>query len=106
VVLGGAPTVVIVQGQFAGAPTAVYGVGGNDLFYVALTSSTSYTNLTLDGGAGVSSLAVFDLSGGATLQDVVTVIGEGTVQAAYPGGAASAIHYQNFDHILGDLPEG
>jgi hypothetical protein len=103
VVLGDGPEAVVVQGQLAGAPTTIYGEGGDDIFYVAVTSSSAYTNLTLDGGPGNDSLAVFDTSGGASMENVITVIGEGQIQVTYAGGSASTILYQNLEQILGGL---
>jgi hypothetical protein len=103
VVLGDGPETVVVQGQLTGAPTTIYGEGGDDIFDVAVTASSAYTNLTLDGGPGNDSLAVFDTSGGASMKNVVTVIGEGQIQVTYAGGSASTILYQNLEQILGGL---
>ncbi len=100
VVLGNGPETVIVSGQQAGAPTTVYGEGGDDTFFVVVTTGIRYNNMTLDGGPGADSLAVFDLNGGATLQNVVTVVGEGRIHVAYPGGVVEDILYQNLEQIL------
>jgi hypothetical protein len=99
-VLGGGPQTAVVQGQSTGAPTTVYGGGGDDTFYVAMTPASAYANLTLDGGSGNSALAAFDLYGGASLQDQVSVIGEGEVVAAYPDGGLCTVAYQNFTQVL------
>ncbi len=84
----------------AWAPTTVYGEGGDDTFFVVVTTGIRYNNMTLDGGPGADSLAVFDLNGGATLQNVVTVVGEGRIHVAYPGGVVEDILYQNLEQIL------
>jgi hypothetical protein len=105
VVLGNAPTTVVVQGQPTGVPLTVYGGGGDDTFDVAVTANSAYAGLLLDGGAGNDTLAVFDLSGGATMQNVVTVIGQGEVDVSYAGAVASRILYQNLEQVLGTLPE-
>jgi hypothetical protein len=104
VVLGDGPETTVVQGQMTGAPTTVYGGDGDNAFYVALTSYSAYAKLTLDGGSGSSSLAVFDLSGGASMRAVATVIGVGQVLTSYPGGASCTIAYQNLGQLLNDLP--
>jgi hypothetical protein len=104
VVLGEGPEIVVVQGQLAGAPLTIYGEGGDGTFYVSVTARSAYAGLTLDGGAGDDSLAVFDTSGGATVQNVVTVIGQGEVDVMYAGAVASRVLYQNLEQILGALP--
>jgi hypothetical protein len=104
VVLGDGPETVVVQSQLAGTPTTVFGQGGDDTFFVAVVASSAYANLTLDGGPGNDALAVFDMTGGASLQDRVTVIGQGQVSASYSAGSESTISYQNVEQILGDLP--
>jgi hypothetical protein len=104
-VLGNGNETVIAQGQFTGAPTTIYGQGGDDTFFVGLTASNPMPGLTVDGGAGNDSLAVFDLSGGAALQNVVSVVGQGVVKASYSGGVASQVSYQNLEQVLGNLPE-
>ena len=96
---------VFVQGQLAGVPLTVYGGSGDDVFNIAVTANSAYAGLTLDGGAGNDTLTVFDLSGGATVQNVVTVIGQGEVDVSYAGAVASRILYQNLEQILGALPE-
>jgi hypothetical protein len=98
------PEVVVVQGQLAGAPTTVYGGIGHVAFDVAVTSGSGYAGLTLDGGAGASSLAVFDTSGGARLSNAVSGAGQGEVDVAYADGTPSRIGYQNLGQVLGDLP--
>ncbi len=102
-VLGDGPDAVVVQGQFAGAPTTVYGGGGDDAFFVGVSAASGYSNLTLDGGAGTDRLAVFDQSGGAALQNAVTVTGQGRIPVTYPGGVVEQILYQNLEQTLRGL---
>jgi hypothetical protein len=103
VVLGAGPETVVVQGQPTGVPLAVYGQGGDDTFYVGVTAQSGYANLTLDGGTGNDSLGVFDLSGGAVMRNVATLVGLGRIEVTYVGGATSEIGYQNLEQLLGDL---
>src|SRR5439155_11409662 len=79
-VLGNGNETVIVQGQQAGAPTTIYAEGGDDVFFVAVTAGSAYTNLTLDGGPGIDNLGVFDKTGGAQLQGIATAGGQGRVR--------------------------
>jgi hypothetical protein len=91
-------------GQLAGAPTTLYGQGGADSFHVAVTESSGYQTLTLDGGPGASAVGVFDFSGAAVLHDNGPIVGEGELDVSYPDGASSRIFYQNLDQFLGGLP--
>src|SRR5262249_27599929 len=97
--LGGGPGTGGGAGQLGGGPAPVYGGGGDKPLHAAMTVSSAYANLTLDGGSGNSALAVFDFSGGASWQDRVTVIGLGEVLAAYPGGCLCTITYQNLGTV-------
>jgi uncharacterized protein (TIGR03118 family) len=93
VVLGtGGPT-AIVQGQAAGVPTIIYGQG-DATFNVAVTASSGYSNLTLDGGGGHSTLSIFP-SGSTTSQNVPSGGGIGEFVVSFAGGLTSNILYQN-----------
>src|SRR5262249_41798209 len=104
VVLGDGPEAVVVQGQLAGTPTTVYAEGGDDGFWVLVSETSAYANLTIDGGAGTNGVAVRDQSGGAVLRALGPVIGMGVLQVSSPDGAVSNIAYQNLNQFLGGLP--
>ncbi len=97
VVLGNAPDTVVVQGQPAGAFTTLYVSAGAsiDVFNVAVTTSSSYGPLVIDGGGGSATINVYDQSGRGTVQDSVDARGTGHLDIAYPNGSDSAITYQN-----------
>ncbi len=103
-VLGDGPETAVVQGQLAGAPTTVYGQGGDDAFDVAVTPTSAYAGLTLDGGPGNDSLAVFKQSSGGALQNVFTLLGQGQEVATFPGGGLSRVGYQNVEQLLNTQP--
>ena len=103
-VTGNGDDTVIVTGQFPGAPTAVYTQGGNDTFYVGVTARSGYAGLTLDGGNDAGdTIALFDESGGATLQPVPLADGTTLFTVSYLGGLTSVIHGQNFAQWGGNL---
>src|SRR5262249_36015061 len=97
VVLGNGDETVIVQGQPAGAPLAIFAQGGNDVFDVAAAASSNYANLTLDGGDGSDTVNIFP--SGSTLSQNVPFprggIGEWVV--SFAGGLNSVIGYQNME---------
>ncbi len=108
VVLGNGPETVVVQGQLAGAPTAVYAEAGDDAFFVAVTAASGYAGLTLDGGEGFDTAGVFDqpqagppASGGA-----LRALPDGTLEfdVAYPAGSVSRIHEQNVEQTRSNVP--
>ncbi len=104
VVLGNGNETTVLQGQLAGAPTTVFADGGDDQFFVALTSASNYANVTLDGGPGTSGLGIFDMSGGVSLRAVATAGGQGRIEATYPGGSPSMVFYQHLAELPSDLP--
>src|SRR5262249_19577048 len=57
-VTGGGIDVIIVQSQFAGAPTAIYTNGGDDVFHVGVNANHPYQGLALRGGGGAASRCV------------------------------------------------
>ncbi len=103
-VLGTGPETVIVQSQLAGAPTTIYAQGGNDIFSVAVTSASAYTNLTLDGGDGVDTLLVFDQSGGGSGQHRALPDGTAEFDMTYSASAISRIHDQNIEQVFANVP--
>jgi hypothetical protein len=96
-VTGGGNDVIIFQSQFPGAPTAVYANGGDDAFHVGVNASVPYQRLTLDGGAGVDTLFVYDQTGGAVMHNRAYAAGLGQIEVSYLLGAGSVISYQNLD---------
>jgi hypothetical protein len=97
VVLGIAPTTIVVQSQQTGVPLAIFANGGMDTFNVAVTTSSAYQNLTLDAAeVPPATVVVFDMSRGATGQ--LTGLPDGTFEfdVNYPSGSLSRIHEQNF----------
>jgi uncharacterized repeat protein (TIGR01451 family) len=103
VVLGNGPETAVVQGQLAGAPTSVFGQGSAVVFNVAVTSSSGYAGLTLDGG-GNGTLLLFDKTGGATGQKQLLPDGSVEIDVNYPGGLLSRIHDQNIAQLFSDVP--
>jgi uncharacterized protein (TIGR03118 family) len=99
VVLGGGAQTVIVQGQAAGAPTTIYGQG-NVVFDVAVTASSGYSKLTLDGGGGNSTLNIFP--SGSTVSQNVPFPGGGIGEFVdlFAGGLTSVIGYQNMGQVF------
>jgi hypothetical protein len=93
IVLGSGNYTVVVQGQRAGTPTRVFATGGNVTFDVAVTATSAYSGLLLDGG-GAGTVNVFDQSNGAAVQIVPQDGGQGHIDAAYLAGS-SRIDYQN-----------
>ncbi len=89
----------VVLSTFPGTPTTVYGNGGNDTFNVGATPSTAYQSLTLDGGAGVDTLGVYDVAGGAAVNQFPSGPGIGQVTVKYASGKPSSVSYQNMDQV-------
>jgi hypothetical protein len=66
-----------------------------DVINVAVTATSGYGGLTVDGGGGSATLDIYDQSGGATAQESVDASGTGHVDVSYVGGASSDIAYRN-----------
>jgi hypothetical protein len=91
---GNGDDTLFVTSLFPGAPTLLYGRGGNNTYEIAVTTSSAY-QLTVDGGSGFGQLFVWDNSGAAVMHDRPSGPGTGEVDVSYLGGASSTIHYQN-----------
>ncbi len=92
-----------VQSQLANTPVSIYNNGGDDVFNVAVTNSSAYANLLLDGDF-TGTLKVFDQTGGATVKRTLTAPGLGNIQVLYTGGATSTINFQNMPNQFSNDP--
>jgi hypothetical protein len=113
VVLGGGPETVMVQSQLnpggLTGPTTIYAEGGDDVFNVAVTGNSNYTNLTLDGGDDFDTVNIFDqpaLGHIAPPSGTLRALPDGTLEfvATYPGESTSRIHEQNVERTQSNLP--
>jgi hypothetical protein len=57
-----------VSSKASATPTGLYG-GGNGMSSIGVTSTSDYAAVLVDGGTGVRSLFVTDLSGGAVIHN-------------------------------------
>jgi hypothetical protein len=101
---GGGDDRFTVQGTPAGAPVALYTMGGSDAVVVGVTADSGL-ELTVDGrapggGAGHAVLGVADLSGSATVQGLATGLDSGLVRLLYAGRKPSTVAYLGVDQLF------
>jgi hypothetical protein len=96
---GQANDTYVILGTFPGAPTAVYGQGGNDTFNTGVSTASSYGNLTINGGGGANTLGVYDQSGAAVVNETPAGAGTGQVKVSYLSSPSSTVTYQNMQVV-------
>jgi hypothetical protein len=75
--------------------------GGNDSFFVQLTSAISPAGLQIDGGTGANQMTIQDVSGGAVIRNVPSGVGQGTILVRYGVAPIAAYAYRNIAQVAG-----
>ncbi len=103
VVLGDGPELAVVLSQFPGVPISIFGGAGNDTINVGVTAGSGYQNLTIDGGGGVNTLGVYDLSGGGIARRVTLADGSDEIDMSYGGSILSRIRDLDIQAVLSNV---
>ncbi len=90
-----------VTSKAAATATGLYAGAGSDLFLVSVDTLSGYAAFLVDGGTGVDSLFVADVSGGAVVNKNADSPTSGRINVGYnaPGALKSQIAYRKIGTV-------